>query len=142
MAGIWLRAGAGENDPSYIAAMRIWLVLLLTLSFALQGWAAARSSSAPCPMDAEMAMAMADTPADQTAEGGMSGDCCNDLATFLLTGQSCKSGQACQVPLTALPLPLPVKTTGAAVRQTVPVWHSLAAPSAMVVAPWRPPTFH
>ena len=140
MAGIWLCVGAGENDPSYIAAMRIWLVLLLTLSFALQGWAAAQSSSAPCPMEAEMAMA--DTAADQTADGGMSDGCCNDMATFLLTGQACKTGQSCQAPLTALLLSLPEKTTGVAVRQTAPVWQSLAAPSATVAAVWRPPTAH
>ena len=142
MAGIWLCAGADRTDPSYIAAMRIWLVLLLTLSFALQGWAAAQSSSAPCPMEAEMATAMADTAADQTADGGMSDGCCNDMATALLTGQACKTGQSCQAPLTALLTPPPEKTTSVAVRQTAPVWQSLAAPSATVAAVWRPPTPH
>jgi hypothetical protein len=93
-------------------------------------------------MEAEMAMAMADTAAAQTADGGMSGDCCNDMATFLLTGQTCKTGQSCQAPLTALLLPLPEKTAVAAVRQTAPVLQSLAAPSAIVVAVWRPPTAH
>ena len=122
--------------------MRVWLVLLLTLSFALQGWAATLSSSAPCPMEAEMAMAMANTVADQTADGTIAEDCCNDMATFLLTGQTCKTGQSCQAPLAALLLPLLEKTAVVAVRQTVPVLQSLAAPSATVVAVWRPPTSH
>lgn len=121
--------------------MRLWLVLILTLSFALQGWAAAQPSGAPCPMEAEIAMAMADMAADQTADGTLSDDCCNDMATFLQTGQACKTGQDCQAPLTALLLPLSEKTA-VAVRQTVPVLQSLAAPSATVVALWRPPSSH
>jgi hypothetical protein len=140
MAGIQPHNGANGTDPSYIAAMRVWLVLLLTLSFALQGWTAAPSPSAPCPMEAEMAMP--DVAPDQTASDTMAGDCCNDMATSLLTGQACKTGQPCQAPLAALLLPLPEKTTVAAVRQTVPVLQSLAAPSAIVVAVWRPPTVH
>jgi hypothetical protein len=122
--------------------MRVWLVLILTLSFALQGWAATQPSSAPCPMEAEIAVAMADRALDQTADGATTGDCCNDMASFLLTGQTCKTGQSCQAPLTALLLPLPEKSAAAAVRQTVPVLQSLAAPSATVVALWRPPTSH
>ena len=141
MAEIQPHSDASQADPGYIAAMRIWLVLLLTLSFSLQGWAAAQSSSAPCPMEAEMAMAMADMAADATADDPMVGDCCNDMATFLQTGQACKAGQDCQAPLTALLLPLPEKTA-VAVRQTVPVLQSLAAPSATVGAVWRPPTSH
>jgi hypothetical protein len=121
--------------------MRAWLVVILSLSFALQGWAAAASLSAPCPMEAEVAMAMADMAADATADDPMAGDCCNDMATFLQTGQACKAGQDCQAPLTALLLPLPEKTA-VAVRQTVPVLKSLAAPSATVGAVWRPPTSH
>jgi hypothetical protein len=93
-------------------------------------------------MEAEMAIAMADMVADQTADGTMTDDCCNDMATFLLTGQACKTGQPCQAPLAALLLLLPEKTAVAAVRQTVPVLQILAAPSAVVVALWRPPTSH
>lgn len=89
-----------------------------------------------------MATAMANMAADQTADDTLSGDCCNDMATFLLTGQACKTGQSCQAPLTALPLPLSEKTDVVAVRQTLPVLHSLAAPSATVGAVWRPPTSH
>ena len=122
--------------------MRAWLFVILTLSFALQGWAAAQPSIAPCPMEAGMATAMVDMAAHQTAEGSMSDDCCNDMATFLLTGQACKTGQDCQAPVTALLLPLPEETAVAAVRQTAPVLQILAAPSATVVAVWRPPTSH
>jgi hypothetical protein len=124
--------------------MRVWIALLIALSFALQGWAATRAADAPCPMEAEMAVAMAQIAAvsEGAADDAMSGDCCNDMATFSLTGQACKTGQDCQAKLTALPLPLPDKTTVAAVRQTAPVLQSLAAPSATVVALWRPPTFH
>lgn len=140
--GIRPHAGATETDPGYIAAMRAWLFVTLCLSFALQGWAAAPSLSAPCPMEAETVMTMAHMALDQTADDTLSGDCCNDMATFLLTGQACKTGQHCQAPLTALLLPLPEKSMVAVVRQTVPVLQSLAAPSAIVVAVWRPPTFH
>lgn len=122
--------------------MRVWFALIIALSFAVQGWAATRAVDAPCPMEAEMAVAMAQAAAapEGAAVDTMSGDCCNDMATFLLTGQACKTGQSCQAPLTALLLPLPQKTADAAVRQTVPVLQSLAAPSAIVVAVWRPPT--
>jgi hypothetical protein len=124
--------------------MRVWLALLISLSFAAQAWAVTRLGDVPCPMEAEMALAM--TLAAAAPEGAavntMTGDCCNDMPTFVLTGQACKAGQSCQAPLTALPLPLPQKTDVADVRQTVPVLQSLAAPSATVVAVWRPPTSH
>lgn len=124
--------------------MRVWIALLIALSFASQGWAATRATDAPCPMEAEMpgAMAQATAAFDGAVDDAMSGDCCNDMETFSLTGQTCKTEQDCQAPLTGLLLPLPDKTTVAAVRQIAPVLQSLAAPSVTVVALWRPPTFH
>jgi hypothetical protein len=137
MAGAQPNSTAGKTHPSYIAAMRVWLILLLTLSFALQGWAAAQPSIAPCPMQAEMAMA--DMAPDPTADNTMTGDCCHDMATALLTGQVCKTGQDCQTPLATVLLPQPEKVA-AAVRQTVSMAHKPMAPSALDVAVWRPPS--
>ncbi len=137
MAGVQLHSTAGRTHPGYIAAMRVWLILILTLSFALQGWAAAQPLIAPCPMQAEMAMA--DMAPDPTADNTMAGDCCNDMATALLTGQVCKTGQDCQTPLAALFLPRPAKVA-AAVRQAVSMAHKPMAPSALAVVVWRPPS--
>lgn len=117
--------------------MRLWFALLLTLSFALQGWAGVRASDVPCPMGLEMA-------ADMELAGAVDafanvGDCCNDLAGYLATGQLCKSGQDCQVPSTALP-PVQRSITKAARSQSVPPVSCLAAPPPLVNAVWRPPT--
>lgn len=84
-------------------------------------------------------MAMANMAPDPTADNTMAGDCCNDMATFLLTGQACKTGQDCQAPLTALLLPQ-AEDVAAAVRQTVSMAHQPMAPSALALAVWRPPS--
>lgn len=124
----------------YIPAMRAWILLVITLSFALQGWAAARASNVPCPMDASISMALAQAAsgAEGNALDATVGDCCNDMETFLLSGHACKTGQDCQVPLAAMLLPQPEKAAAVA-RQTVPILRTLAEPSAIPIAVWRPP---
>jgi len=131
----------------YIPRMRFWLVLLLTLSFSLQGWASGRAASAPCPMDEGMAVMAAEfTKSDEghgsfhpaeTATTAAVDDCCNDMATFLKTGQACKTGQDCQTPAVALVVP---HAAGTSTSHAVPVALSVASLPPALVAVWRPPT--
>ena len=121
--------------------MRLWLALILSASFALQGWAATQVLDLPCPMESEMAAAMAqgDGQVQPSAGDAMLGDCCNDMATFFLTGQACKTGQDCQAPLSAMFLPF-ASRAAPLLSHTVPVASTPAALSALPVAVWRPPT--
>ena len=123
--------------------MRFWLAFLLTASFALQGWAATQALDLPCPMAAEMAAAapaeQVDGQAKQSAGDVAPVDCCNDMATFFLTGQACKTGQDCQAPVSAMFLPF-ASRAAPLVSHTVPVASTPAALSALPVAVWRPPT--
>ena len=123
--------------------MRFWLAFLLTASFALQGWAATQALALPCPMAAEMAAAapaeQVNGQAKQSAGDVAPVDCCNDMAIFSLTGKACKTGQDCQVPVSALFMPLAPRAAPL-VSQTAPVASTPAALSALSVAVWRPPT--
>jgi hypothetical protein len=129
------------RELEYISAMRFWLAFILTASFALQGWAATQALDLPCPMEAEMSAAAAQVhgEAQQSAGDVALGDCCNDMATFFLTGQACKTGQDCQVPVSALFMPLATRAAPM-LSQTVPVASNPAALSTLLVAVWRPPT--
>ncbi len=74
-----------------------------------------------------------------TAADANVADCCNDLATFLETGQACKSIAECGHPVAPLqtqPPPVPSLT---AKSDMVPA-HLSIAPSADWSAIWRPPT--
>ena len=121
--------------------MRFWLALILSASFALQGWAATPPLDLPCPMEAEMAAAMAqvDSASQPSAEEATLADCCNDMATFLITGQACKTGQDCEAPLSVMFLPFAMRAAPV-LTQTVPVASTPAALSVLPVAVWRPPT--
>lgn len=122
--------------------MRFWLALILSASFALQGWAATQAFDLPCPMEEEMAAAMAaqlnasDQPSPEAASVD---DCCNDMATFLLTGQACKTGMDCHAPSSALFQPLATRAAPV-LSQAVPVASNPTALSALPGALWRPPT--
>lgn len=111
--------------------MRRLLVLVLCLLMPLQGMAASQAIEPPCPMQDMMAMAY--------DASDMEGGCCNDLATFEITGQACKSGQACGAPAVWLsPLSLM-----AFPPQPDPMCHPPAWRSPPQDAPerlWRPPT--
>ena len=131
----------------YIARMRFWLVLLLTLSFSLQGWASARAASAPCPMGEGMAAMASEVAKGDEGHGHLNAtdvasaaavdDCCNDVATYLKTGQACKTGQDCQTPAVAL---IVHSAVGASTSHAVPVALSIASLPPALVAVWRPPT--
>ena len=74
--------------------MRKFLFILLVLALPLQAWASLGVGQAPCPMDdmAIMASIAADDPQEIASEDA---DCCNDLATYFQTGESCKTGLKC-----------------------------------------------
>jgi hypothetical protein len=82
--------------------MRRLFFLILCLLMPLQGFTAMQVTSAPCPMQGMMSMA--DAGDDESVDMAETmEDCCNDMATFERTGQSCKSAQSCVV--TALGTP-------------------------------------
>ena len=121
--------------------MRFWLVLLLTLSFSLQGWATARAASAPCPMEGSMAEFV---PQVATGDDGSLvsiaaavDDCCNDMATFLRTGKACKTGQDCPSPAVALTV---APLGGTLASQVIPAALNVSSLPPILVAVWRPPT--
>lgn len=118
--------------------MRRLLVLVLCLLMPLQGFAAVQVASAPCPMQAMMAMdsdatGMVDSPVDAMQ------DCCNDAATFERTGQACKTGQACTAPAVWMPpVAVPRFEPLAAAAPPTPILRARApgAPASL----WRPPS--
>ncbi len=128
-----------SGKPLYIPRMRFWFALLLTLSFALQGWAAVRPSDAPCPMGMGTEMAAGMELPGAAAEFADDGGCCNDMASYLASGQLCKTGQDCQAPATAL-LVVQRTTTRTVASQSVPLARSPATPLPVANAVWRPPT--
>ncbi len=119
-----------------IPHMRFLLALLLCLAIPLQGWAAGRGASTPCPMAATMAM---QTSAGSVDMNAATGDCCNDAVTAALTGKLCKTGQECPTPTGAFvasahPAVSPLPTAA------VPAFFSSAPPSGAADSVWRPPT--
>lgn len=75
--------------------MRALLLFMLCLTTPLQGIAIAPMDKPPCPMS-EAAMAMEHAPSnDARVDEPSDFECCNDEATFALTGERCKSGQSC-----------------------------------------------
>jgi hypothetical protein len=68
-------------------------------------------------------------------------DCCNDLLTYLSTGQSCKAGQDCATSHTWVLAP-PLEVAAVFASTTMP-WPACAA-GKHATGPqriWRPPTF-
>lgn len=116
--------------------MRRLFTLLLCLSLPLQGawsWAA---PAEPCPMEA---MVMASGMVADDTGSGAAPDCCNDVATFLKTGQPCKTGVDCGAPVASVP---PGGWPGAPALHSAR--HSTPAvagpPSSARSAIWRPPS--
>jgi hypothetical protein len=78
-------------------------------------------------------------PVAASVQAGDNDDCCNDMASYLASGQLCKTGQDCQAPATALPV-VQRSMTRTVVSQSIPLAQSPAAPLPVVSAVWRPPT--
>ncbi|AOF85930.1 hypothetical protein BSY239_1851 [Hydrogenophaga sp. RAC07] len=118
--------------------MRRLIILVLCLLLPLQGFAVWQAPASPCPMQDMMAMVeeVGET-ADALAEAME--DCCNDMATFELTGQPCKSVQSCAAPAAGLlSIPSLVAQTPATLDPQAPAWRSL--PPGATTRLWRPPT--
>jgi len=111
------------------------LVVLISLLLTLQAPAAVLAQSEPCPMH-DMTAALESA---ESMHGAELGDCCNDFATYHATGQTCKTGQACQAPVAGLLTAdllrvAPVPTH--AVRHAGLLSQTDGAPADL----WRPPT--
>lgn len=119
--------------------MRLLVALLVCVSISFQGWAAGAGLRAPCPMGDMVAMQHS-MPADGDIEAKANlGDCCNDEATYALTGKLCKTGQECQAPTGWM------GSFSQPVIQTQPssllvVVSSPAPPDGAGASVWRPPT--
>lgn len=116
--------------------MRRLLLLVLCLLIPLQGHAVTKVEATPCPMQEMMDMESSSSVPDLAMD-----DCCNDLATFELTGEACKSSQGCGAP-TAGSVP---SHALALLRQEVhpppsPAWRVL--PPGLPAPHWRPPASH
>lgn len=73
---------------------------------------------------------------EQTADLG---DCCNDAATYALTGKLCKTGQECQVPtgwMESISQPF-IQTSPSSVLLVI---GSPTPPDGAPASVWRPPT--
>lgn len=119
--------------------MRSFVAFLLCLSISLQGWAAGAGVQAPCPMGEMMAM-QDSMPANGDMESTADlGDCCNDAATYALTGKLCKIGQECQAPTGwMVPSSQPVVQTPPS--SVLLVIGSPTPPDGAPASVWRPPT--
>ncbi|MBA4264774.1 MAG: hypothetical protein C0453_06815 [Comamonadaceae bacterium] len=114
--------------------MRRLFVLFLCLLMPLQGYTAAVVEPAPCPMQGMM-----DIEVDTSALAQAMDDCCNDLHTFEITGEACKSELACGTlvawPASLNPLTFLIQKTHAPAS---PAWRTL--PPGLPTSLWRPPT--
>jgi len=114
--------------------MRSLLLLLLSLTIPLQGFAAAHAFESPCPMHDGL-------PVSGTDDGMRSHDCCKDHLQDTGTQRSdlCKAGTQCQ---SASPVMLSL-----AVHAAAPVCRPMRAvaskrepPASPLIGVWRPPT--
>ncbi|MCU0924954.1 MAG: hypothetical protein MUF44_02605 [Hydrogenophaga sp.] len=114
--------------------MRRMLVLFLCLLMPLQGYSAVGVGPSPCPMQGMMDMERDTNALAQTMD-----DCCNDLSTFEITGEACKSELACGTlaawPASLNPLTFLIQKTHVPAS---PAWRTL--PPGLPTSLWRPPT--
>jgi hypothetical protein len=117
--------------------MRKLLILSLSLALALPASATMGTLAQPCPMHDMTSLSAVDETGMGMKEAAM--DCCNDLATALRTGKTCKTGLECGgVASLALPMLLPLSLVASHVEPTA--WFPTTPPPARLNAIWRPPT--
>lgn len=119
--------------------MRLIVALLLCLSISLQGWAAGEGVQAPCPMGGMMAMQDSMSANGDIEEATDLGDCCNDAATYALTGKLCKPGQECQAP-TGWMTPFSPPVIQTLLSSVLLVIGTPTPPDGAPASVWRPPT--
>lgn len=116
--------------------MRKLLTLLLSLALALPASATLNAMSQPCPMHDMTSLSAADE-SDMGMEEAAT-ECCNDLATSLRTGRTCKTGLECGgVASMALPMLAPLSLAHTHVEPAL--WFQTMPPSARPSSIWRPP---
>ena len=119
--------------------MRSLVTLLLCLSLSLQGLGAGLSVRAPCHMDDMMAIQASTGDNSDIEQIADLGDCCNDAATYTLTGKLCKTGQECQAStgwMTPFSPPV-IQTPPSSVLLVI---GTPTPPDGAPASVWRPPT--
>jgi hypothetical protein len=126
-----------EENPR-MQPMRWLVTLLICLSLPLQGAWSLAAPVEPCPMEG-MVMASNSMVSDAHMDADAVPDCCNDEATFLKTGQPCKTGMDCGAPMASVP---PGGLSAAPALQTTRhlALNVAGPPSSARSAIWRPPS--
>ena len=121
-------------------SMRKLIVLLMCLALPMQVWAGMFSLPDPCPMQ-DIAMTVPSGDAEAVDAGSIEpmADCCNDVATFLETGQPCKSGVKCGTSSVTL-MPMDLGVAPPARHAEHPPRAGMLMVSVNRFAIWRPPT--
>ena len=78
-----------------VRTARLLLFVLLSFAIPLAGYAGMGVPKMPCPMEATT-MAEQQSMSDMNQQA-MTPDCCNDMATRVKTGKTCKVGQDCKI---------------------------------------------
>ena len=117
--------------------MRKLLTLMLSLALALPASATMGALPQPCPMHEMTSMSSADEADMGMEEAAI--DCCNDLATALRTGKTCKTGLECGG-MASMALPM-LPTLSLVTPHVEPaIGFQTTPPPARLSAIWRPPT--
>lgn len=147
---LWLRLDS-LRLAYHVHVKRTWLFWLLAVCLSGQALASSWAAAAVCPMwTGQGAAQWAEHETTSVAEPAQAPvatqpglpDCCNDLLTYLSTGQSCKTGQDCATAHTWAPAQ-PSKVTPVLGSTTVRWPGSTAGKHASGPRRiWRPPTFY
>ena len=105
----------------------------------LQGMAAWSAPDEPCPMG-DMVMT-ADTMSGGYGDADDRADCCNDVLTFMETGQPCKTGMDCGAPAAHVPPASPWPTAAGHAPERFAFTAATPPPPGHSTI-WRPPSHH
>lgn len=118
--------------------MRKLLTLMLSLALALPASASMGALPQPCPMHDMTSMSAADEADMDMGKEEAAIDCCNDLATALRTGKTCKTGLECGG-MASMALPM-LPTLSLVTTHVEPaIWFQTTPPPVRLSAIWRPP---
>ncbi len=117
--------------------MRKLLTLMLSLALALPASATMGALPQPCPMHEMTSMSSADEADMGMEEAAI--DCCNDLATALRTGKTCKTGLECGG-MASMALPMLPNLSLVTPHVEPAIWFQTTPPPARLSTIWRPPT--
>ena len=117
--------------------MRKLLTLLLSLALALPASATVGTLAQPCSMHDMTSLSAVDETGMGMEETAT--DCCNDLATVLRTGKTCKTGLE-WAGLASIALPMLPTFSFVASHVEPAIRFQTTPPPARLSAIWRPPT--